>query len=174
MDDNRIWVLEHSQHSEDAGMFPFTVTTLDDALSKNREDFWHNNRGANKWQILTSGSAEHCYEQMEKLLKLPRFNYYFIKADYKLRMVIRPGEKIPEIEGVYFLFDGNDLIYIGQSKNIGRRLISNHPVYDKSLLVGIWKTSEDDERLDTERWLIETYTPPMNTRFLEDVRNGRL
>jgi len=147
----------------------FTITTISDAVNHNRMDFWHNNRGDNKWQIIACGSAEYCNNLMEIFLESTRFNYYFIKQDYKLSAVVRPGEKIPEVEGIYFLFDDEELIYIGQSKNIHQRLTSAHPIYNRSLLVGIWTTSDDEERLATEKWLIEQYEPPMNKQYLEGV-----
>lgn len=165
-----LWVLEHSQYSEDNGMFPFMVTTLLDSLHHNLNDFQNNNRRMNKWQIIGIGTATACYDSLAAILSRKRYDYLQIKNVYRFDEIITGGQRIPEIEGIYFLFDDRELVYIGQSKNIGKRLQTNHHVYKKGYTVGICTTSGDDERLAIEKWLIQKYEPPMNKQYLEEAR----
>lgn len=62
------WSLEHSQHSENQGLFPWHISPLDEAVKRNLEDFHHNNRGPNKWQIVYIGrSIADCDRKMNEL-----------------------------------------------------------------------------------------------------------
>ena len=93
---------------------------------------------------------------------LKRIHKRFINSlfdhDYKLDQLVFPGQRIPRIPGIYFLFD-NDLrlVYIGQSINIHNRMKSHHVYEFGKHIIGLWTTSDNDERLDTERWLIQQY-----------------
>ncbi len=88
--------------------------------------------------------------------------------NYHLDSIVFPGERANESQGVYFIFDDSlVLLYIGQSKNIKQRL-HNHHIYRRDHhLIGIWNTSTEDERLATEKWLIQRHEPPLNIQYLE-------
>jgi hypothetical protein len=64
-----VYSLEHSQYSEDVGMFPFHIGPLGSALRDNLQDCHYNNRKENKWQMLFIGSQEDCHKVMERLIK---------------------------------------------------------------------------------------------------------
>lgn len=66
-----IWALEHSQYSEDKGAYPYHVSPLKEAIEGNLQDCHHNNRGANKWQIVFIGpDRESCHKALEQLDRL--------------------------------------------------------------------------------------------------------
>lgn len=62
------YALEYSQYSADKGLFPFHYGPLGDALRHNLIDFWTNQRGANKWQIIFIGSPADCQRVMDGLI----------------------------------------------------------------------------------------------------------
>lgn len=64
-----LYTLEHSQWSENEGLFPWHVTSLDEAIERNLQDCFHNNRGPNKWQIVgVFGTLEECTVAMNRLI----------------------------------------------------------------------------------------------------------
>lgn len=68
---NDLWTLEHSQHSEDAGMYPWHIGPLKDAIEGNLRDCQHNNRGPNKWQIVYIGpDGESCGKVCDQLIRI--------------------------------------------------------------------------------------------------------
>lgn len=67
-DTGNLWALEHSQHSEDEGVYPWHIGTLKDAIEGNLRDCQHNNRKRNKWQIVYIGpDLESCQKACEAL-----------------------------------------------------------------------------------------------------------
>lgn len=60
-----IYSLEHSQYSEDKGMFPFHIGPLYDAIEHNMTDYHYNNRQRNKWQIIFIGTMGDCSNVLE-------------------------------------------------------------------------------------------------------------
>ena len=63
-----LYSLEHSQYSEDAGGFAFHIGELNDAIEKNLQDCFYNNRKGNKWQIIYIGTQNNCQELMDLLI----------------------------------------------------------------------------------------------------------
>jgi len=63
-----LWCLEHSQYSEDRGMYPFHVCLFDEAVRTNVQDYHHNNRGENKWQVIFTGSPDECTQLCNELI----------------------------------------------------------------------------------------------------------
>ena len=62
--------LEYGRWSDENGLFPWHITTLKDAIHRNRIDLFHNNRGQNKWQIVFIGpSFEACSNEMDRLIR---------------------------------------------------------------------------------------------------------
>lgn len=72
-----------------------------------------------------------------------------------------------QVAGVYMLFDGADLVYIGESNHIFRR-IAQHFNHKKGLFDSFRYFVIDDERLrkGTEMFLINILRPKLN----EDVK----
>ena len=68
--------------------------------------------------------------------------------------------EMPKI-GVYFLFNKDNLIYIGQSINIFRRL--NQHIKNKNFdSYSFIKCDTDSEAIDLEKMLIKKYRPTLN------------
>jgi hypothetical protein len=64
-----LYTLEHSQWSQDQGLFAWHITTLEEAIERNLQDYFHNNRGPNKWQVVgVFGTLEECATAMDKLI----------------------------------------------------------------------------------------------------------
>lgn len=72
---------------------------------------------------------------------------------------------LPRSSGVYFLIDKTaEVIYIGQSVNIYRRIISGHN--DKPhKYYGYVLEKVPDERIDLEKLFIEKYDPVYNIQY---------
>ena len=64
----QIYSLEYSRHSDENGMYPFHIGPLWDAVKHNLSDFYHNNRGENKWQIIYIGDIKDCYKLADRLM----------------------------------------------------------------------------------------------------------
>ena len=77
-------------------------------------------------------------------------------------LIAEKQSKTP-ISGVYFLFLGNKLQYIGQSKDVPGRLANHHrsPVceFDSYFVLGV----EPDQLRLAEWRYIDTFSPPYNT-----------
>lgn len=67
--------------------------------------------------------------------------------------------------GIYFLFEDEELVYIGQSKDVQTRL-SNHHVYEKSHhQIKFASVSFDEDRRAIERALIVLLKPSLNVVY---------
>lgn len=70
--------------------------------------------------------------------------------------------KIPsKLSGVYFLFQGDELVYIGQAVNVLTR-IDGH---DRKGGFDSWtyiEVRDPEKRYELEQWAIYTYNPPLN------------
>jgi len=64
-----LFSLEHSQNSEDKGLFPWHLGPLTDALTRNQQDCLYNNRKENKWQMICIGTYDKCYQTMQNLME---------------------------------------------------------------------------------------------------------
>lgn len=64
--------------------------------------------------------------------------------------------------GVYLLFVGDLLDYVGQSDDVHRRLIAGHHVYDKDVhsLIAFIAEGNYEARLSLERYFNNKYNPP--------------
>lgn len=62
--------------------------------------------------------------------------------------------------GVYFLFDGDELVYIGQSDNVFRR-IGQH-IAEKAKVFDSWEVYETDDYIRLEGLLINLLKPKYN------------
>lgn len=64
-----LYTLEHSQWSQDQGLFAWHITTLEEAIERNLQDCFHNNRGPNKWQIVgVFKTTQECTAAMDNLI----------------------------------------------------------------------------------------------------------
>ena len=62
-----LFTLEHGQWSEDQGLNPWHVDTLERTIRKNRQDCIDNRTGPNKWQLVFLGTSEECFAELERL-----------------------------------------------------------------------------------------------------------
>jgi hypothetical protein len=80
-----------------------------------------------------------------------------------LTVTIAPiAKKLPrEIAGVYLLFYGRSLDYVGQSDHVRRRLVNEHHVYDPAVhhLVALIHAASYEDRLALERYFNQKYNP---------------
>lgn len=75
------------------------------------------------------------------------------------------GEKIKPISGIYAMYDANnELIYIGQSKNVRER-IYKHPKRAKLAYLKVRATDTIDERTKLEIRLIQRLKPKLNKQL---------
>lgn len=63
-----LYTLEHSQYSEDTGIFPFHIAPINRTVKRNLIDCRDNHRKKNKWQLIFVGSFEDCTKLMNHLL----------------------------------------------------------------------------------------------------------
>jgi len=61
------YAVEFSQWSQDQEKYPWHIGLLCDALMNNVEDYYHNNRQENKWQIVFIGSQDECCKAADYL-----------------------------------------------------------------------------------------------------------
>ncbi len=66
------------------------------------------------------------------------------------------------ISGVYFLFDENEIVYIGQSRNIYRRI--NHHTRFKWGSFSFIEAKEGRESRELEKHYIDKFKPKYNKR----------
>jgi hypothetical protein len=66
-----------------------------------------------------------------------------------------------EAAGVYLLFFGSVLDYVGQSEHVRRRLLQDHHVYDEDVhqLLAMIHVSSYTDRLAMERYFNQKYNP---------------
>lgn len=83
--------------------------------------------------------------------------YFYFSADY-----------LDSVPGVYILWLGKRIKYIGQSDDIGRRLKGNHRVYDwkKGYVISAVPVYNGRQRKKIEKVLIKAIQPPRNRVFL--------
>jgi hypothetical protein len=62
------YCLEHSQYSEDTGLFPFHIQELVYTVEDNMKDYARNSRGQNKWQVIFIGTYDECHDFASRLL----------------------------------------------------------------------------------------------------------
>mgnify|MGYP001103517276 CR=1 FL=1 len=86
------------------------------------------------------------------------------------------ADKLRKKRGLYFLMDeDSQILYIGQSINIGSRLVShfcNSSMFETSRylikLIGVLYMNSPKKLKSTEKYLIQKYSPPFNSEFLDD------
>ena len=85
-------------------------------------------------------------------------------------------DKIPKVSCVYFLFNDNELVYIGQTKNLKQRIMWHKNYLNPNLYVGkrlilpdifdsvyyLPVVNNRRERLDIEHKYLELYDPKCN------------
>ena len=67
---DNLWVVMHSQYSEDSDMYPYHIGPLKAEVDLNFKDSLHNHRGPNKWQIVHVGTRGNCVEFLEAYQEL--------------------------------------------------------------------------------------------------------
>lgn len=72
-----LWALEHSQYSENNGLYAWHIAPLKNAIEHNLRDCQHNNRGPNKWQIVYIGSSfDLCKKACDELRLLKKEKHH--------------------------------------------------------------------------------------------------
>lgn len=83
-------------------------------------------------------------------------------------------KNIPPIPSVYFIFDKNNIVYIGQSKNLNKR-ISTHNIFTKinkyDVCIKYFECNSKKHRLKIEAEYIKKYKPIYNINHLFDKKN---
>ena len=82
--------------------------------------------------------------------------------DWAVRLFSDVGQIPVGKAGVYLLFVGDSLDYVGQSEDVHRRLAASHHVYDKdvhTIIVFIFEENYET-RLGLERYFNNKYDPP--------------
>jgi hypothetical protein len=77
-------------------------------------------------------------------------------------MLVSNARALPRnIPGVYLLFSGRTLDYVGQSDHVRQRLLQEHHVYypDLHRVVALIQAQPYDERLALERYFNQKYNP---------------
>jgi hypothetical protein len=85
-------------------------------------------------------------------------------ADFPSVTIDRLNE-LPEIEGIYFAMQDDEVLYVGQSRNIWNRWKNHHKTDDLYLMSGIrvhWLESDGRPLLVQEREWIDYCHPPLN------------
>ena len=82
--------------------------------------------------------------------------------DWEVRFYLNVADMPKNKGGVYLLFVGDALDYVGQSDNVHRRLIAGHHVYDKDThsLIAFIAEGDYGARLSLERYFNDKYNPP--------------
>ncbi|MBI9048961.1 MAG: hypothetical protein JEZ00_06070 [Anaerolineaceae bacterium] len=78
-------------------------------------------------------------------------------------ILVQNAKDLPaNTSGVYLLFTGDLLDYVGQSENVRNRLTHEHHVYDETVhtLVAFIQMNIYDARLAGERYFNQKYNPP--------------
>jgi len=78
-----------------------------------------------------------------------------MKDDWKCMDFVKLGSGMPEVPCVYFLMNGNELVYIGQTTNLKRRVFSHKRNWNCTLFLGDKKLGEDT--FDSIYYLIVDY-----------------
>lgn len=73
------------------------------------------------------------------------------------------------VSGVYFLFDGDEIVYVGQSKNVHARIATHMSEGLKVFTHWAFIQLPDGERLEAERYLIELFKPKYHRVLLADL-----
>lgn len=76
--------------------------------------------------------------------------------------------ELPEVSGVYLVVDGLEVVYVGQSENICKRVSFHDRAcrFPESSVV-YWKECKEDDRLWLEIELIRKYKPRANFKYAQ-------
>ena len=98
---------------------------------------------------------------MKSNSKLHNGKYVKIELPDLEQMEIAKSTSIPELCGIYFLLNNAELVYIGQSKNIAKR-IKTHFIDKTFNTVLFLNIDQEWERLILEKLYIELFSPKHN------------
>jgi len=87
-------------------------------------------------------------------------------------------KNLPKTGVIYFVLEGQKLLYIGKAKNLRHRW-NNHKLLNENLneaAIAWYELADEYSRRWTERSLIRKYEPPFNItdtpRFYDSVKNN--
>jgi len=101
-------------------------------------------------------------------------------CDYE--QIVKAGQFLDlRLQGIYFLIEGNEIVYIGQTKNFYSRIFSHH-VYTEKYKVSFLYVPNDLDLDIIESFYIQKYEPklnrkktgPMSIKNLENAIKKRL
>lgn len=72
---------------------------------------------------------------------------------------------VPDISCVYFIYSGNELIYIGKSRSLKHRFVAHHRALDFETLPNLsiqWEQMDEEEIHSAETSYIKTLSPRLN------------
>ena len=98
-------------------------------------------------------------KRLDKALKS-----FDLEDDYRFHFSTQLLEQMP---GVYILWAGKKVTYVGQSNDMGRRLKNNHHIYGKkeiSHFISAIPISDNELRKKVEKALIKILSPPRNKK----------
>jgi hypothetical protein len=75
-------------------------------------------------------------------------------------------EIMPIVSGVYFLFDGDELVYVGESRDVYFRVRHHYRDPEKPFTRWTFIELSAEERVVAERKLIRRYKPRLNRAFV--------
>ena len=99
----------------------------------------------------------------EELKNIERREYYFCEKNFWLIK-----EKLQEVSGVYFLWNNDELVYIGKSIDLSNRIINSIKERQTSIHITHFSYYRINNYADmhiTEPILITKYKPKLNTEF---------
>lgn len=94
-------------------------------------------------------------KSLKRILEIHRLTIQHLIIDYE----------IPKAGGVYLIWSSGELIYIGQSENIRRRMHSHHIFDRKHHQLGVIAITDKPKRLIVECELIEKLSPKCNKKI---------
>lgn len=87
--------------------------------------------------------------------------FYPAVPELKYPVTRRASPSIPPSPGVYFVYEGNDLVYVGQSKNLRQRVTAKHKQIRYGSMVS-WLEMPDSELSFAESFYIGALRPSLN------------
>ena len=132
---------------------------------KDTHEFINNNSKA-YWEMVNVGE-----ENLELLkFKIDKIKDNYLKINYKLSSnFISNLDEVKNLQGIYILWSGKNLVYIGKSINLKSRIISS--IYERNSLqlpitsVSYINTLSTADMHILEPLLITEYKPILNTEF---------
>ncbi len=108
------------------------------------------------------GVQDETYERLKKM-KSPgqSFNGVIIELLNRINEEKEAGD-LPDRPGVYLIYQGGEILYVGQTSSIKRRCTQHVITNDPGVDVKFEVIEEKEERLRKEREMVEKHQPLLN------------